>query len=555
MKKSNRLFLKSFLLGVLIPLSFAAFAQLHVDADEDVGIGTTSTNNAKLRIYNTQNIYSMYLQNINTSNSGTKYGIRNDTRLPSGNTSTAGVRGFYNEVYPYGAGGSYGIMSYVFPYGTGEKIGVYSYAAQTDNSTRKTYAFKSDVYPRGTGQGYGMYNGVYQYGTGTKMGVYNYVRQSANGTGSIFGTRNNLYPYGTGTSFGSYSSISSAGAGTRYGMVSSVNKAINVSSFTTTTGISVGAYDQGSSGSVYGLNINSSSKGSGTVRGIYNVVSTNGTGQRYGIENRVRAVAGSTGVVRGIYNKAYLYGNAGSQGIYNQSYTNDGSTGQMIGFYNTLHQYGTGGTGNRYALYSAVTGTTTGAYAGYFVGNVYVTGTITSAGSDERLKENVADMKGGLAIINQLQPKTYTFKKALGLNLPDGKQFGLMAQDLEKVLPSLVSEVNHPGTPSIKQVKRKERILNPNPKLVDVQTREIKNGEEEKNIDRPQDELTEAAAEEDFIEVEVVEEVLEYGKTTKYKTVRYEALIPVLISAMKEQQKQIELLQKEVAQLKKERKK
>ena len=80
-------------------------------------------------------------------------------------------------------------------------------------------------------------------------------------------------------------------------------------------------------------------------------------------------------------------------------------------------------------------------YAGYFSGNVFATGTYTA--SDARLKKNIRDFDGGLEMINKLHPKSYTFRNDgwYGkMNLPTGTHIGIMAQELEKVLPEAVKE-------------------------------------------------------------------------------------------------------------------
>lgn len=78
-------------------------------------------------------------------------------------------------------------------------------------------------------------------------------------------------------------------------------------------------------------------------------------------------------------------------------------------------------------------------YAGYFDGSVYATGTFVS--SDQTLKQNINDFSSGMQIINQLHPKHYEFRHDGNyklMNLPDGEHYGLIAQDVEKVLPDLV---------------------------------------------------------------------------------------------------------------------
>ena len=95
------------------------------------------------------------------------------------------------------------------------------------------------------------------------------------------------------------------------------------------------------------------------------------------------------------------------------------------------------------AGYVGVYGSTGNAasFAGYFNGDVYSTGMYS--GSDARLKNNIQDFDNALQLINALQPKHYSFRndgKYALMHLPVGNHYGLIAQDLEKVLPTLVKE-------------------------------------------------------------------------------------------------------------------
>lgn len=84
--------------------------------------------------------------------------------------------------------------------------------------------------------------------------------------------------------------------------------------------------------------------------------------------------------------------------------------------------------------------TSTGEVVGFFysstqVGNISVTGSATSyvTSSDYRLKENIAPMKGALAVIGQLKPVTYTWKA-------DGSSGqGFIAHELQEVVPDCVT--------------------------------------------------------------------------------------------------------------------
>lgn len=133
----------------------------------------------------------------------------------------------------------------------------------------------------------------------------------------------------------------------------------------------------------------------------------------------------------------------GSYGI--RSYAN------YIGVYTSAS--GTGSSGNRFGIYSYAAGGTNN-YAGYFSGNVHVTGTFTNP-SDQRLKKEIKPIEPVLDKILKLQGVSYLWKsenelpdfvnaspeaKDLGnrFNFPEGIQLGVIAQEVEKLFPQLV---------------------------------------------------------------------------------------------------------------------
>lgn len=89
----------------------------------------------------------------------------------------------------------------------------------------------------------------------------------------------------------------------------------------------------------------------------------------------------------------------------------------------------------------SVWATGAGYYAGHFVGNVHATGVFTS--SDARLKKDIQPLRGMMAKIGQLRPASYDFDtdEFDFLNLPTERQIGLLAQELEQVFPEMVREV------------------------------------------------------------------------------------------------------------------
>jgi len=92
-----------------------------------------------------------------------------------------------------------------------------------------------------------------------------------------------------------------------------------------------------------------------------------------------------------------------------------------------------------YGLWAGTGDATT--YAAYFSGDVFSSGEYL--GSDEKLKQNIKDFSGAMDIITRLHPRQYEFRKDENyqiMNLPQGTHFGLIAQDVEKLLPNLVKE-------------------------------------------------------------------------------------------------------------------
>lgn len=147
-----------------------------------------------------------------------------------------------------------------------------------------------------------------------------------------------------------------------------------------------------------------------------------------------------------------------------------------------------GSSSNNYGVYGSASGGTTN-YALYCSGNGVYTGTWTSS-SDARLKENVTNLGSSLEMVMKLRPTAYNFKtddpRYKSMNLSTGTHFGFIAQELETVYPSLVTNNVHtdPKNP-------KEQI--------------------------------------------------------DFKSVNYTELIPVLVKAIQEQQAQIEELKKQLA--------
>ena len=133
-------------------------------------------------------------------------------------------------------------------------------------------------------------------------------------------------------------------------------------------------------------------------------------------------------------------------------------------------------------------------YAGYFNGDVMTTSS-TYFTSDRKLKEKIMPLDNALNIVDKLDFYSYEFKQKefSQMALPQGEQFGVIADEIEKVFPQFVKKSIHPAVYD-------------------------KDGNE-----------TKAAVE--------------------FKAVNYNAFIPVALQAIKEQQTKINDLETRLAKL------
>lgn len=84
-------------------------------------------------------------------------------------------------------------------------------------------------------------------------------------------------------------------------------------------------------------------------------------------------------------------------------------------------------------------------YAGYFAGPV-ITGN-NSIPSDQQFKTNVSVVQNAQSILENLNPVTYSYLQtgnAQYMHFPEGTHYGFIAQEVEQVIPELVSNVAHP---------------------------------------------------------------------------------------------------------------
>jgi hypothetical protein len=199
-------------------------------------------------------------------------------------------------------------------------------------------------------------------------------------------------------------------------------------------------------------------------------------------------------------------------GVIGEGYAGVRGTGSFEGVTGSGGSYGLRGfsTSGQYSYGVYSYGKYIGVYgeglswAGYFKGIVYSTGMYQ--GSDRRLKQNITDFSRALDIIGKLQPKQYEYRHDgayKGMNLPKGKHYGLIAQEVEEVLPDLVQDATlhtpHEQGPTMQQASEG----------LTAQT----------------------------------------TATTDFKAVNYTELIPIMIKGMQEQEAQNQTLNAEVEAL------
>ena len=191
----------------------------------------------------------------------------------------------------------------------------------------------------------------------------------------------------------------------------------------------------GSSYGVYG-NAVVGAPFSAPIYGVYGIASQNETDSSFGVYGTSK---GNTGIgVYGINTASSGYGvyGTGYKGVYGKTAINNGD-----GVWGNASGTGSWGVRGYSANSYGVHGSTgnSASYAGYFSGNVFTTGTYQT--SDRSLKQDITDLTSGMDILKRLKPKSYSFKQDGAyklMNLPAGKQYGLIAQDVEEVLPNLV---------------------------------------------------------------------------------------------------------------------
>lgn len=169
----------------------------------------------------------------------------------------------------------------------------------------------------------------------------------------------------------------------------------------------------------------------GTYTGTNHVASTAVMGTADALASFNLGVLTNTGGRFIAKNNKYAYGVMGE--------ANDGDS-NYGGYFSA-----TGGSSN-YGLYASVATAQGGSpndIAALFNGDVYGTAGLISL-SDKNLKANITPISSALNKLSKITPSEFSFINTPYVSLAQGKQFGVIAQEVEAFLPELVSNITIP---------------------------------------------------------------------------------------------------------------
>lgn len=232
--------------------------------------------------------------------------------------------------------------------------------------------------------------------------------------------------------------------------------------------------------------------------GIRAYVASTSTGRAYGLLSYVYQRTGSTNITRGSSNYAYGRGSGATYGLYNYA-SGTAATGSLFGSYNYVYGNSTS-TGTKYGVYARVSSSAAGAkYAGFFDGNIFVSGAVllwVPTPDTNQKQIAVTNALDKLSMVN-------TLTSSATVNGKQKTTYTLDANSMRKAFPELVLDV-----------------------------------------DRTNETIPEEILEKDLEAGGDVEEV--NAKLGVETAVDLNSLIPVMVEAIKEQQKEIESLKAQI---------
>ncbi|MEQ9307836.1 MAG: tail fiber domain-containing protein [Balneolaceae bacterium] len=356
---------------------------------------------------------------------------------------------------------------------------------------------------------------VIGYSTGRNRPLLSQIREDASNNASQYAINGRADGLGGGSHIGVLGSafnLDAVNGGTRYGLYGQAGSKskLNIGAYTYATGtgngelVAIGEEVDGNFGTFnigYGTFVAGNANGNNGV----DVEVGGDQGSRINIGAEFRVLTTASGQNSGV--QAIVRGSSSlNRGFFGYINGDNDNVGMELNV--------EGGTTNKGLVVNAETAAELNGdvtVSGNFVvnGNIEHTGSLTQT-SDRNLKENIQPLQNGLSTIMKLNPTTYNFRgngEYNGLKLSTGLHYGLIAQEVEQILPNLVKDNVHHFEVAANSTN------GPNDLIVD------------KTVE-----------------------------SMDYKTMNYTELIPVLIKAVQEQQDEIEKLKKEVERLKSEKK-
>lgn len=536
-----------------------------------VGIGTTTPSSSLLHVHATSGSGNLRLTSASTGATASDgFSISND------GTTNLFMTQHENADWYFSTNGGTTAMT-IAPSGK-VGIGTISPSAQLEvqNSTASATE-KIGVFGTVTGTGGGANVGVRGYATGSTLSNYGVNANAYGNSGTKYGVYSAAT--GTGTNYAGY--FSASGGTTNYAIVvpsGGGNVGIGTSpSFPldvrTSTEDRVGYFfnSTNTTNNTFGIYAGAHGTGSGEKRGG-SFEAVNGTGTNIGVRGMASGGAVNwagyfdvgnvfisenlgIGVTPG-YKLHVQLASTGTLAYFDNNSTAGGtalnanvnttavSAGTRYGLNTTawygqginygVYTYGYGGT-TSYGIYATSGGATTN-YAGYFnTGDVYIDNNLGigipaptyqiqlstnsaakpssntwTVASDARLKTNIQEYSEGLKEVLAIHPIWFTYTGEAGM--PKETGVGVLAQELQKVAPHMVKDWTY--VPS-----KKEKIAEDGT--------EIPNGAKAEDVLVP-----------------------DYTNAKTYLAVDNGAMTYMLINAIKEQQKMIEELKREIDALK-----
>ncbi|MCB9169110.1 MAG: tail fiber domain-containing protein [Flavobacteriales bacterium] len=211
----------------------------------------------------------------------------------------------------------------------------------------------------------------------------------------------------------------------------------------------IGAYglsNTSGTGQTFGALGEASNTSSGETIGVWGKATNTGSGKEIGVKGSATASATSADTY-GMYALATNTNSITSvEGVHVEANAHDAAT---YGVYATATNLVTT-TKNVIGVRARAIGNASNAantWAFWSEGSSLATGGGTWQTSDAMFKDNVEDIANATDLLGQLAPKTYAYNTTDFdyMNFPHEPQYGLIAQDVEAVIPDLVREVHRPA--------------------------------------------------------------------------------------------------------------